>query len=219
MKTLILIPCFNTHQYIEDLLKGIRNNTNNDILIYDDGSSPSLEIDKSSFKGVNILRNNINKGKGYVLLKGFKYAIKNNYTHILTIDSDLQHNPNEINRFINLNYEVDFALGCRKLSKPMPIHRILSNTLTSFIISTLKNKKIKDSQCGFRRYKTSSINIESFNEYGYLFETELLLNNIHEKSKIENVPISTIYNDSKSSINNVGDTVKFIKVIMRYIVA
>ena len=101
----------------------------------------------------------------------------------------------------------------------MPIHRILSNTLTSFIISTLKNKKIKDSQCGFRRYKTSSINIESFNEYGYLFETELLLNNIHEKSKNENVPISTIYNDSKSSINNVGDTIKFIKVIMRYIFA
>ena len=219
MKTLILIPCFNTHKYIDDLLQNIRNNTNEDILMYDDGSSPPLNIDKSTLKGVNILRNDINKGKGYALLKGFKYAQDNNYTHILTLDSDLQHDPNEINLFLNLSYDIEFVLGFRKLSSPMPSHRILSNFLTSFIISTIKNRKIKDSQCGYRRYKTKSIKVGNYNEYGYLLETEILLNNINEKSHIEHVLISTIYNDSKSSINNIRDTIKFIKVIMRYIFA
>ena len=219
MKTLILISCFNTHKYTNKLLTGIRNNTNEDILIYDDGSSPKIDYDKSLHMGVIIIRNDINKGKGSALLNGFNYAYKNNYTHIITIDGDLQHNPDEITSFINSEYDIDFVLGNRSFSTPMPIHRIISNSITSFVVSALKGLKIKDSQCGYRRYKLDSVNIGNFNENGYLLETEILLNDINRNSIIKHIPVSTIYNDSKSSINNVGETIKFIKLIVRYIFA
>ena len=65
MKTLIVIPCFNTHKYINDLISGLRNNTDIDILIYDDGSSPLLSINNLKYPNLYLNRNQINQGKGF----------------------------------------------------------------------------------------------------------------------------------------------------------
>ena len=93
MKLLILIPCYNTHKYLNDLILLLRSQTHNKIMIVDDGSSPSINIEKFEENDLILMRNNINKGKGYSLKVGFKYAIKNNYTHVITLDGDMQHNP------------------------------------------------------------------------------------------------------------------------------
>ena len=101
----------------------------------------------------------------------------------------------------------------------MPFHRKLSNVITSQILSILLSKPIKDSQCGYRRYKLSSIVSQNIEEKGYLFESEILLKTINENSTIENMPIPTIYSGSKSNINNVRDTLGFVKLIIKHIIA
>ena len=88
MKQLIVIPAYNTNQYIFTLIEKIRLSTDTDILIYDDGSNPSISL-KNSFENIILKRNAVNRGKGNVLIKAFNYALKNNFTHIVTIDSDL----------------------------------------------------------------------------------------------------------------------------------
>src|SRR5210317_1746864 len=40
-----------------------------------------------------------NKGKGYALFKGLERCLELGFDYILTIDSDGQHNPDEIPRF------------------------------------------------------------------------------------------------------------------------
>ena len=219
MKQLIVIPCFNTHKYIKDLIYELRNNTDVDILIYDDGSSPALSLNKLKYPNLYLIRNQINHGKGYTLKKAFYYSINKDYTHMLTIDGDMQHNPNEIEKFINIKSKVEFVFGSRKLIKPMPIHRRLSNYITSSIISLLISNKIYDSQCGYRRYKLDCVNIDNINDNGYLFESEIILNSINSKSNITNISIDTIYSDNKSHINNLTDTFKFINIIFKYIFA
>ena len=52
MKSLILIPCYNTHEYLNDLISLLRSQSYNAILIIDDGSSPALNIE--DFKGDKI---------------------------------------------------------------------------------------------------------------------------------------------------------------------
>tara|TARA_B100000579_G_scaffold10560_1_gene7807 strand:+ start:574 stop:1233 length:660 start_codon:yes stop_codon:yes gene_type:complete len=219
MKLLILIPCYNTHKYLSTLLSNLFTQTSDDILIVDDGSSPPINKEKFNNNNLFLIRNNINKGKGYALKKGFKYALNNNYTHIITIDGDMQHDPLEINKFSKHNKETEFLLGYRKFGKPMPLSRIISNTITSKIISILKNKRINDSQCGYRRYKVDAIKDFIFYEDGYVFESEILLKCINKNTSIENVKIKAIYDDSPSHINKITDTIKFIKLIMRYIIA
>ena len=219
MKLLILIPCYNTHKYSTILLSNLLTQTSDDILIVDDGSSPPINKSKFNKNNLFLIRNDINKGKGYTLKKGFKFALENNYTHVITIDGDMQHDPLEINKFSKHNKDIEFLLGYRKFDKPMPLSRIVSNTITSKIISILKNKTINDSQCGYRRYKIDAIKDYIFNEDGYVFESEILLKCINKNTSIENIKIKAIYDGSPSHINKVTDTVKFIKLIMRYIIA
>ena len=219
MKTLILIPCYNTHTYIYKLLTQLRLHTNCDILVYDDGSSPAMNIDLKQFDGVILVRNETNMGKGYNIKKALEFSRLKKYEYLITIDGDLQHDPAEINKFISYGIDYDFVLGSRKFQNPMPFHRRISNIVTSFIISTLATKKIEDSQCGYRKYKVSAVYIENLKENGFLLESEILLRNIKKNTIIKNVKINTIYSGSKSSINNISDTFNFIKLIFRYIIA
>ena len=89
MNILIVIPAFNSQKNINALINKISKITGNDILIYDDGSIPELIINQNCENTLKILRNKINKGKGHVLKKSFDYGLINNYSHILTIDSDM----------------------------------------------------------------------------------------------------------------------------------
>ena len=79
-------------------------------------------------------------------------------------------------------------------------------------------QKIKDSQCGYRRYCLSSINNVEFKEMGFQFESEILIKAIHSELKIKQVRISTIYDkNNKSYIKHFSDTLKFIRLILRSI--
>ena len=131
MKSLILIPCYNTHKYLNDLISLLKSQTHNKIIVVDDGSSPPLNTEDFEDNHLILIRNNINRGKGYSLKLGFKYALENDYTHVITLDGDMQHDPMAINKFINPDKNIDFLLGYRKFSKPMPFSRIISNTITS----------------------------------------------------------------------------------------
>ena len=214
MKPLIVIPAYNTNNSINKLIKQILVQTNVQILVIDDGSTNRIDIENKN--AAILIRNKVNKGKGSVLKKAIKYALNNNYTHLLSLDSDLQHNPKHINSFLKFNEDVDIVFGARTFASPMPFHRVLSNKITSYIISFLVKNKIKDSQSGYRRYKLSIFNDKNLNENGFHFESELILKCITKNTKIEHVPIDTIYNDSISSIDNFSDTIKFIKLIFRH---
>ena len=214
MNTLIVIPCYNHNDLCNNLLLSIKKHP---ILIIDDGSDIKFQLD-NPINNCIIQRNNINKGKGYAIKSGANYAIKNNFTHILVIDADMQHDSSKIDSFIHNNDNLDLVYGKREFNSKMPYLRRLSNTITSSIISIFCKKSIKDSQCGYRLYNLDLFNKLESHEDGYQFETEILLKKINKNSNIAFVNIPTIYNKSHSSIHNFADTYKFIKLIIRNII-
>ena len=214
MNTLIVIPCYNHNDLCNNLVLNIKKHQ---ILIIDDGSDIKFELDVPTNNCI-IQRNNTNKGKGYAIKLSAEYAIKNNFTHILVIDADMQHDPSKIDSFINNNYNFDLVYGKREFNSNMPYLRRLSNSITSFIISIYCKKSIKDSQCGYRLYNLDLFNNLKSDEDGYQFETEILLKKIDKSSNIKSVNIPTIYNKSHSYIHNFADTYKFIKLIVRNII-
>lgn len=211
MNTLIVIPCYNHGSLCNELISEINNK---DILIVDDGSDIPF-IPEQSNNNITLLKNDINKGKGYSIKEGAKHAIKSGYNRIIVIDADMQHDSTKIDDFINIDFKYDFVYGKRNFNKNMPLLRIISNILTSTIISLLCNKSIKDSQCGYRLYNTNLFNNLDSLENGYHFESEILLKKINSKSNITYINIPTIYNGSDSHIRNFHDTYKFIKLILR----
>ncbi len=214
MNVAIIIPAYNPPHTFSSLLKSIRKITALPIIIIDDGSAPSINI---KYSGVVLLRNSHNQGKGYSLIKGFKHAEKEGYTHAITIDADSQHDPDIITSFLEFDKNISLVLGTRNFTTDMPIHRRISNNLTSYIISFLCGKTVIDSQCGYRRYILKDICSESFNEKGFQFESEVLIKLLRNNCTQRNLEIPTIYRNENSSINNIKDTLKFIRLILRNI--
>ena len=98
MNTAIIIPNFNDNQKLNELINLIDSDYKADIIIVDDGSENQY---KSNNRNIAVLRNKKNRGKGYSLLKGFKYAHSKGYIYAITLDADLQHSPIYIKEFIN----------------------------------------------------------------------------------------------------------------------
>jgi len=217
MKSIVIIPCFNDNKTINVLLEKILSSNDIDVLVIDDGSYENVSIDNSR-DNVILLKNETNMGKGFSLKKAFKYAFEKDYTHTVTIDADMQHDPKFIPHFIDVNEGVDIVVGSRDFNGTMPFYRRLSNRLTSKIISVLVQKKILDSQSGYRRYKLEKRIYENSIENGFQFESEVLIDELRNKnSRLIHIPIPTIYNNEKSSIKNILDTYKFLKLIIRKI--
>jgi len=215
MNIAIIIPAYNPPDSFLSLLQTILTSYELTIIIIDDGSFVKIDINNPE---IIILRNKQNKGKGFSLLKAFKYAQENDFTHVITLDADLQHDPRFIKMFLDVNEDVSLVLGVRKFEKDMPYHRRISNKLTSLIISFLSTENIKDSQCGYRRYKLIDICSENFIENGFQFESEILIKILRKKYSYYQINIPTIYGNEQSSISNIIDTLKFIRLFLRSII-
>ena len=216
MKTIIVIPAFNPTFQLAKLINEINKLIDNPILIIDDGSSVPISIKK---KNLHVIYNEKNKGKGYSLIKAFKYAEIKGFSHAVTLDADFQHDPKVLPDFLKIDRSKDVVIGTRCFNKNMPLHRRCSNILTSLILSLICKSKINDSQCGFRRYNIKKVLINNYNELGFQFESEVLIKLLRNSSiKYQELSISTIYSNEISSINNILDTFRFIKLIFKTLI-
>lgn len=216
--TIILIPAFNAARYLDKLVTRIENTVPSvDILVINDGSTDDTGTIAESLN-CNVLSNKINRGKGYSLKRGFVYAIDKNYDYLITIDADLQHLPEEINIFLNKTGNNSISIGTRALSlRKMPLSRWLSNNLTSLMVSIFGGRVIRDSQSGFRMFDLKALKRMKAESNRFDFESELLFQTGLLNIKVGEVPISTIYKEETSSINHIGDTLRFIKQIWKRI--
>ncbi len=151
MDICILIPGYNEEKMIGHVVSKARK-VISDIIVVDDGSvDNTYQIAKSA--GAIVIRHEVNKGKGAALKTGFQYALEHNYQAVITMDSDGQHDADDIPNFLNaLNVrKADIIIGSRmKNISTMPAIRKVTNKLTSYISSLLMHQKVDDSQSGFR---------------------------------------------------------------------
>jgi glycosyltransferase involved in cell wall biosynthesis len=207
----ICIPCYNSGHTILELISGIKKvMPYNKILIVNDGSTDQTESIAHSSRA-HIISTSQNKGKGSAILTGMN-ALKNS-EWMICMDADLQHDPEDLKSFVDAidSEQFDLIVGYRKRTgTDMPFARMLSNSITSFLLSVRLGIKIKDAQCGFRAIKISSSIKHDFKEKRYMFETEYLIRSALGKQKIGWVPVKTIYNESKSYIRPWVDTFKFV---------
>ncbi len=221
----ILIPAYNSPQHLQELLERVNEVQNEatgwqfSILIVDDGSQPP--VPQYAVEGLEItqVRHEQNEGKGAALRRGFAYFLETKEVQaVLTIDADLQHPPEHIPEFLRAfeRGEGDLIIGFRKRDpKVMPLHRILSNFLTSRIISGMMGQKINDSQCGFRLYSRKVLENVIPRENRFHLESEFVIRSGWQGFKIGGVAIPTIYNDAPSAIRHIPDTLNFITLIFK----
>ena len=97
----------------------------------------------------------------------------------------------------------------------MPFHRILSNKITSGLVSLRAGTRIPDSQSGFRLIHADVIRRIVLNTSRYETETEILLKSGIAGFQFGSICISTIYNNEPSSMHLVKDTWRFVKLYLK----
>ena len=214
MVACVVIPTYNESKEIGDVVRRLRQQ-NLEVAVIDDGSRDNTSLIARE-NGAVVIRNQTNEGKGASLIKGFQYAIKNNFDAVITMDGDGQHIPEEALNFIHAAEGNNAALfiGDRMTnSKGMPNVRWLTNKFMSWLISRIIGQKALDTQCGFRLIKTEALKNICLKTSKYETESEIIIKISRAGYKIESVPIKTVYKNEKSQINPFIDTLRFIKFI------
>ena len=215
--TAVVVPIYNSEKYLLELFNRISEYFPIDSIFAVNDASEDNSVNICKKIGVKLIDLKTNCGKGNALQIGFKAAIEEGHRFAFTIDSDLQHKPEDFPDFMRKQNELDLELviGKRDFShKKMPLHRICSNTLTSWVISRVSKQKILDSQCGFRLYDLEILKGMKFQTKRYQFETEIILKIAKKNGKVGFSPIETIYDGQESYISGLRDIKNFIKIVL-----
>ena len=215
--TAVVVPIYNSEKYLQELFNRIMEYFPLSSVFAIDDASVDNSADICKKNDVSLVKLQTNVGKGNALQIGFKAAAEQGYKFAFSIDSDLQHKPEDFPNFINKQNELDAELiiGKRDFShKKMPIHRIWSNTLTSWVVTRASKQKILDSQCGFRLYNLLILEGMEFQTKRYQFETEIILKIAKKNGQVGFTPIDTIYDGQESYISGMRDIKNFIKIVL-----
>jgi glycosyltransferase involved in cell wall biosynthesis len=216
-RIVVIIPAYNARPTIGELIRGILKFMNRgDVAVIDDGSEDQT-YDLAQRTGAVILKHDRNKGKGDALKTGFRYALENKYDALITIDADLQHDPQSIPDFVRTaDGPAGIVIGTRERNlKIMPFARWLTNNLTSAIVSILSGQSVRDSQSGYRLIFAQVVKNLELESEKYDLESEILIKAARKGFRIREVAIKTIYRDGRSFINPFVDTGRFIKLMWR----
>jgi glycosyltransferase involved in cell wall biosynthesis len=213
-----VIPAYHEEKHIGDVVRRTRQHLDH-ILVVDDGSNDET-AKRAREAGAEVAVHSENRGKGEAIKTGLRYWLERRIDYVVILDADGQHRPEEIDRFVAAVVsaaEPRLIVGNRMNDiRRMPLVRRIVNRYMSKKISCVCGQEIPDTQCGFRLLHRELIPdvLGGANRFDY--ETEMLFIASRRDSRIESVPISTVYSDEVSSIHPVRDTIRFFKLLRRY---
>lgn len=214
-KICAVIPFYNEEKHLHSVCSEVLKYVDFIILVNDGSTDASLNKIPDTENIVKLSHPN-NLGKGAALRSGLLKSIELKTELTITIDADNQHDPSYIPKFINNINQYDCLIGSRKReSSSMPIHRRLSNYLTSKILSIKTGVKILDSQSGYRILKTEILNKILPKYYGFEAESEMIVKLCKNNLSIGFIEIPTTYGDDESKMRAIPTILGFMKVILK----
>ena len=213
-KICAVIPFFNESKTIREIINRTLPYVNL-IIAVNDGSTDNSSTEVPQDEKVFLLSYSPNRGKGHALKTGLLESINRASYITITLDADLQHIPERIPELILGLVKYDIVIGNRLGNlKNMPLQRIVSNKVTSFLLSIKTKQKLQDTQSGFRAYKTNILNYILPSFTGFEAESEMLVKAAKKNYKINFVPIPAIYADEKSKMKPMQAIIGFIRVLL-----
>jgi glycosyltransferase involved in cell wall biosynthesis len=219
LTTAAVIPAYREEKHIGDIVRRTRQQLDH-VLVVDDGSNDQTAR-RAREAGAEVIVHSQNCGKGEAIKTGLRHWLDRQFTHVIILDSDGQHLPEEIDRFIAAAAtaaEPTFFFVGNRMNNPagMPFIRRVVNRYMSRQISGLCGQKIPDTQCGFRMLDRQLIPELLGGGKRFDYETEMLIIASRKGYRIESVPITTIYSDEVSKISPARDAISFFKLLRRY---
>lgn len=200
---LVLMPTYNNANTLDRVTKGILevieydDQTASRLLVINDGSTDSTKDILDGYKGrIRRIDFQANKGKGDALLAGFEYAKKNGFRHIITIDSDGQHFPEELPSFVDKikTYPDSLIMGARGMKEAgAPNKSSFGNKISNFWYYVETGNRLSDTQTGYRSYPVEGLKKVKLFTHKFELEIEVIVKLAWKGFSVHSLPVQVKY--------------------------
>jgi len=203
VKISAVIPLYNEEEVIDEFSSRLIGSlqalgSDYEVIFVVEGTDATLakvsQLSKQNPR-VRVEYNQKRLGLGKALKKGLE-MVDAGANYVLTMDSDLNHDPEEIGRLLKASEEADVVVGCRSRSRglvqELPFFKRMISASTNWILRRAFKMKSIDITSGFRIYSTKAV--ESVREElvakNFEVTAEILIRAKKKGFSITEVPIS-----------------------------
>ena len=213
-KIFIIIPAYNEHHCIREVVASLLTQDLNHIVIIDDGSTVPL-ADLLKDLSVTYLRHAVNLGQGAALQTGFNYAKSNCADIVVTFDADGQHDPKDIPNLLHplLMNEADVALGSRFLgpNKDIPAFKKMILHIARLINFLFSGLLLSDAHNGLRAFGVTALERIRLTENRMAHASEILFEIKRSNLRYKEVPVHISYSPySRQKGQNSWDSIQIL---------
>lgn len=191
----VILPAYNEEKNLGELLKNMPEEIDGmkiGALLVDDGSSDDT-YNVAKQMGALVVRNRINRGQGAASRLGYDVLVKHNVPFGVTMDSDGQHQHEDVERLIRpiLEDKYDLVIGSRILGKKGKSAFLRSFGVMFFtkIINALTGMKLTDCSSGFKAFNISRMKKLELREDQFQ-SAEVIIEAAKKGLRIGEVPIT-----------------------------
>lgn len=198
------MPAYNEEKSIAKTVLRMKKHVER-VVVVDDGSSDATS-EIAEALGALVIKHPENRGYGGALQTLFETARDLQADQLVVIDSDGQHNPEEIPLLLGpLTADVDIVIGSRftgKVANAIPSYRVFGMKVLDLATNIAGSIDTTDSQSGFRAYGKRAIDCIRISGNGMSAGSEILIQAQMHNLRVAEVPISVRYDIEETSTQN-----------------
>ena len=214
----LILPTYNEEDNLKSTLDEVIEFMNSnfkdyEIIVVNDASKDKTPSILDEYNNITVLHHPYNKGNGASVKTGIRNSKKD---HVIMMDSDGQHNINDIISIVELLDIYDCVVGARTKDSEGSIHRNLANSFYNWLATYVTNVKIHDLTSGYRGFRTNIIKkfLYLFPN-GFSYPTTSTLAIIKAGYNLKYHPIVVKKRKGKSKIRLFRDGFRFLLIIVK----
>lgn len=214
----IVIPAYNEEKGLVGLLEAVKKLNlfeKYEFIVVDDGSTDQTAAVAGNYP-LRVIRHATNKGYGASLKTGVRKATTK---HVVTLDSDGQHDPAYIETIVNMLDDYDMVIGERSPTSFQVKSRKSGKWIIRKTGEMLVDQKLPDYNSGLRGFHRDQIyTMLHIMPNGFSFSTTSTLAYLKEGYNIGTFPIEVVERVGRaSSVKFVRDGSKTLLLLFRII--
>lgn len=226
-RVVMVVPTYNEADNVAWIIERLRTaEPGVDVLVVDDGSPDGTGKVADELAAadpqVRVLHRTEKAGLGAAYLHGFRVALDQGYDVVGEMDADGSHQPEQLHRLLDALVGSDLVIGSRYVPGGSVVNWPRSREILSrggnFYVRRLLGIKVRDATAGFRVFRRAaleSIELDSVQSTGYVFQTDMVWRALRQGLRVREVPIEfveRVRGDSKMSGHVASESLKLITV-------
>ena len=216
-RILVVVPFYNNGRTVAGIATEITAQ-GWPLLAINDGSTDG---GPDSLKGLPLERIDRvrNGGKGRALRLALRWARTRGYTHIITLDADGQHSPQDIARFVaKIRQAPDrLIVGRRDFRSDVPGKSRFGRGWSNLWVRISSGGRTPDSQSGFRAYPLDPLADFKYLGVHYEFEVEILVRAVWTGVPLDWVDVSLQYYPPSGRVSHFRPVMDNFRITVMYI--